>query len=106
MEDHPVQFFSKRNLQVFCVFPDPFGADVYISQQEFAWLGKLETDDVCIGVMAQVFLVDFEEITICTKNVVDTGDGKSFPANHTNQEGFEAGSVCKEKRNRQVMKLN
>src|SRR6516164_11725384 len=89
----PVEFLFNRHLECGGIFPDPGQADVDFPLQGTFPLRQVETDDICIEIMLQEGLVDFQEIFVVTEYIMDFTQPFSFLFEESGQEFFEFQAV-------------
>ena len=78
MEDHPVKFLSKGRVKLMGIIPNPINTNVDLSVYRLSRIRKAESDDIRIIIVLQVLPVNFQEIVIGTKYVVEVAQGFSF----------------------------
>ena len=79
MYHHAMQFFIKRHLVLLCIVTHAIDADVDLGQDGIVI--EREGDDICIIIMTEMSLVDFEEKSIGAKDVVDPLESIAFCIN-------------------------
>ena len=94
MEEYPEEFFPERHPKSNGVFLHPVRTDINFAGNLAFVLGQIKADDIGVGIMTQVFLVDLQQVRVGTENIVKLLQGNAFffkkPFNKTAQ-GYAAG---------------
>ncbi len=106
MKYYPVQLTGKRSFKCFGIFPYPVDTDIDISNKLFSNWRKLESDDVCQGVVIKIILVERKEVVVRTEDIINCIYPLAFFLKKPLQEGFQNIPVGEEERCNKVMELN
>lgn len=77
MDDHAVELVVERNLLNSGVFPNTWNADIDVSFDGCS-ITKSESNDIGVGVVIEVLLIDSEQVLIAAKDVVQISDVGGF----------------------------
>ena len=75
------QFFLKRDFKFLGILTNTLHADEDIAIQNLAF-AIVKRDDISIGVVVQILLIDAQQIVVATKNVVHIAYFSVFGLNH------------------------
>ena len=70
VEDNPVKFPAEGLVKVLGIVAHPIDTDIDFPGHGLAGLGHVEGDDVCIVIVLQVGLIDFQQGLVGTKYIV------------------------------------
>ena len=73
MDYYTVELVVERDLLSSCVFPNTWNADVDVAFEGCS-ITKSESNDIGVGVVIEVLLIDGEEILIAAKDVIKVSD--------------------------------
>lgn len=106
MKKYPVEFVLVRNTKLLCVFFYPFNGDINVRKDGATLRVVMKSNDIGQGVMAEVILIELEQVRIGAKNIVDVLDLFAFQRNKLADQLFGVGPLGKRKSDISKMKTN
>ena len=78
MKDYPMKLLSKAGVKLKGIVPNSINTYIDLSVYRLTRVGKAKSDYIGIIIVLQVLLINFQEIVIRTKYVVDVLELFSF----------------------------
>ena len=88
VEDYPMEFPFNGSVKLLSIVPHPVNTYVDFCVYRFTGVREVESDDICIIIMLQVLPINFQQVVIGTKYVVDLSQLFLFPFKKAGDKGL------------------